>query len=109
MKKLDKYVFLNIPNGTYLLHTQQPFVVGRVWFYRDIQGLNQQLEKLKPMESIKIHGYNIAVTVWTFLDNKLIYHSNYLEELQQALKGMAAFYEETIIKPKPEKFKKFLT
>lgn len=109
MKPLDKYVFLQIPNGTYILHTQAPLVVGRVWMYKDIQLLNQFLEKINPMEVIKIHGYNIAITTWAFLDNKLVYHSNFNEELKKAMQGMADFFAESKMKPNLKYYSRYLT
>jgi hypothetical protein len=109
MPQLEKYAFLLIPNGTYILHTQAPLVVGRVWMYKDIQQLNEFLDKINPMEIVKIHGYNIAITTWAFLDNKLVYHSNFDEELKKAMHGMADFFVESKIKASPIYYNKFLT
>ena len=109
MPLIEKYAYLLIPNGTYILHTQAPFVVGRVWMFKDIQLLNQFLEKINPMEVVKIHGYNIAISTWAFLDNKVIYHSSFNEELKKTMAGMVEFFTETKIKASPLYYNKYLT
>lgn len=109
MKPLDKYVFLQIPNGTYILHTQAPLVVGRVWMYKDMQQLTEFLSKIMPLQTARVRSYNIAITTWAFLDNKLVYHSNFDEELTAAMKGMVDFFVEAKMKPNLKYYSRYLT
>ena len=107
-KIIDKYCFLQIAGGEYILHTRQPFIIGRVWLYKDIQGLTAQMEKLNPLSVVKMTNYAIAVTLWAVLGDRLIIHNSSDEEIKSIMQGILNFYIETKITPDPDKYKRYL-
>jgi len=107
MPKVEKFVFVNIEDGTYILHTVFPLWICRVWMYKDTQLLNQQMEKIKPLAEERVPGYNIAVTTWYPLDNKVIFHGNINEELKAMMESMAKFFVETKMKKNIQAYDRF--
>ena len=107
-KIIEKYCFIQITGGEYILHTQQPFLIGRVWLYKDIQELTVQLEKLNSLAVVKMPDYAIAVTLWAVLGDRLTIHSNSDGVINGIMQGMLNFYIETKIIPDPAKYKRYL-
>ena len=108
MPKIDRYCFLQITGGEYIVHTQQPFIIGRIWLYKDIQGLTAQLEKLNPLAVVKMTNYAIAATLWAVLGDRLIIHNNSDDEIKKVMQGILNFYVESKITPDPQKYKRYL-
>ena len=107
-KIIEKYCFLQITGGEYILHTKQPFIIGRVWLYKDIQGLTAQMEKLNPLSVVKMTNYAIATTLWAVLGDRLIIHNSSDVEIKSIMQGILNFYIETKITPDPDKYKRYL-
>ena len=93
-KIIEKYCFIQIPGGEYILHTKEPFLIGRVWLYKSLQALTEQIEKLKPLSFVQMENYSIAITLWAVLGDRVIIHSGSKEEIKKLMAEMLEFYKE---------------
>ena len=107
-KIIEKYCFIQLPGDEYILHTQPPFLIGRVWLYKSLPKLTAQIEKLKPLAVVQLDNYCIAITLWAVLGDRLIIHADSKEEIKILMNGMLDFYKEerkVLTAPYFEKFK----
>ena len=107
-KILEKYCYIDVKGEQYILHTQQPFLIGRMWLYKDIDDLTRQIEKLNPLAHEKLNNYAIAVTLWTVLGGRLIVHGESERQAKNLMQGMLNFFQETKMKGNESKFAKYL-
>lgn len=94
-KIIQKFCYIDIEGGTYILHTDQPFLIGRVWMYKSIQALAEQIEKLAPLSYVQMETHSIAITLWAVLGDRLIVHSGTKEELKLIMNKMMEFFKES--------------
>jgi len=94
-KIVEKFVYIELPGAVYILHTREPFVIGRVWLYKSLPALQEQLEKLQPLSYAQMELYAIAITMRAVLGDRMIAHAGTKEELQRIMNGMLDFYKET--------------
>jgi hypothetical protein len=106
-KVLPKYCYIELPGATYILHMEEPFLIGRVWMYKDIFPLTDQMAKINPVAVAYMANYNIAISLWQVLGGRINIHTNSKEEIAEVLKGMVDFYYEGKVKGKVW-FDKFL-
>lgn len=106
-KELPKYCPIELPGGAYILHTQAPFYVGRVWKYKGYGDLQAQVHKLNPLSVCYMDGYCIAITIWTILGGKVNMMPDTKTKADLITRGMADYYKETVIDKNPKFYAKF--
>lgn len=94
-KIIEKYCFIEIPGATYILHTQEPFLIGRVWLYKSLPALTEQIEKLSAMAYVQMETHCIAITLWAVLGDRFVAHAGTKEEIKILMQGMMDFFLES--------------
>ena len=94
-KIIPQYTYIEIPGGNYIIHTRPPFLIGRIWMYKSLPELNEQIEKITPLSYVQMETHAIAISLWTVLNDRLIVHSETKEELKKVMEGMIDFFKET--------------
>mgnify|MGYP000900731560 CR=1 FL=1 len=107
MRTIPKYCFIEIPGAVYIIHTEHPYIIGRVWMYKDWKELYDQLEKLNPLAKAKMDTHNIAVTVWTILKGMPM-QRDIKKEAQEIVDAMLEFFVQSRVTKSPKFYNKFL-
>jgi hypothetical protein len=107
MKLIPKYTYIEIPNAVFILHTLPPLIIGRVWMYKSMQELAQQMEKVNPAAVVYLDEHSICITWWHVLGDRFIVHSNTTEEVKKVMEGMKDFFVESRVKKSPKYYSKF--
>ena len=104
----QQYAYIELPNAVFILHTREPLIIGRVWLYKNMQELTMQMEKVKALGVIYFDTHSIAISVWTVLGDRLVFHDATTDEIKATLSGMKEFFIETRVKKSPKYYDKFL-
>lgn len=90
-KVIPPYCYIELPGATYILNTQPPFLVGRVWMFKTQGEIENLLRYGQP--TAKIENYSICITKW---------HEFRLDKkeppdiiIKETLEGMLTFFKET--------------
>ena len=105
-KPLPKYTEIKLAGGSYILYTEPPFYIGRVWMYTNIHDLQSQVQKLNPLSFYYIPDYAIAVTIWTAL-GQITPRPGIKEQADIITYQMGEFFEQTRIAKNPRFYNKF--
>ncbi len=106
-KIIEKYCYIDIPGASYILHTREPFLIGRVWMYKSLQELAEQIEKLNPATYVQMETHSIAITLWAVLGDRFIAHAGSKEEIKMLMSGMLDFFIESRKVQKSKFYDKF--
>lgn len=106
-KELPKYTLIEIPGGVYILHTQAPYYIGRVWKYKSHVDLNAQIKKLNPLAYCFIDDHCMAVTIWTILGGRIILSPEAGILAERITREMADWYKVNTVDKNPRFYNKF--
>lgn len=106
-KEIPKYCFIEMPGAVYILHTQAPYYIGRVWKYTSRLDLNNQIKKVNPLAYAFIDNFCIAITLWTVLGGRVSITEQTTVQANQIMRGMADWFYENTVSKQLKHFNKF--
>ena len=63
---LPNFVTIEIPGGNFLLATNKPFIIGKIWLFRSEEEKKEKLSKIERMY-VLLETHNIAISYYTSL------------------------------------------
>jgi hypothetical protein len=106
-KRLDKFILSKIKGDWYVIHTIEPFIVCRVWFFTNIEKLKKCIFVLNPMAHSESGQYNICLTMWAVLGDRIILHDYSFIEINSLVSQMLVYFTDEVIKKNNIKYEKF--
>lgn len=106
-KELPKFVMIDIPGAPYILHTQAPYYIGRVWKYKSRMDLQDQVKKINPLAYAYIDDHIMAVTIWTILGGRITFSPEAVVLAEKLVRDMAEWYKINTVDKNPKFYNKF--